>query len=435
MMVVNVSIGCGRTVTHNSCGDMSKEEYKRLQALSQSNADNPRFDMQSDDPAHCTWDYVSQKKNYVWLGKGPDNCNRVAADCEKFGLVHDGVTHLQGDPGDVVCTKGHKIRCVPPTPPNLVTTSNNELKIMSYNSYERPFYISRDGQRERTCRIPYTFIKSNPDVDVIGLQEIFMEGCFETDLNITHLFQYYGFEYVTYPLKQSGKMLPGGVIIASRWPIIKSEQHVFKTVSKWSAESFAAKGVRYAKIRKSVEGKYTDYNIMVTHLQAFDMNMNSGIRVEGVRLGQSVEWGKFYEDLNIPTNEPVIFAGDFNIDLHTRQVTMDRISKNLNAAFPKLHIKEDDFTWGPSNDIWDFRSDTTAPSFIDYILYGINHTRPIEADFYVFRPIVDAFPTCWCEGCLSWTKYRWIDDLNCLDKIKYFTSLSDHQAVMAKFVF
>ena len=41
---------------------------------------------------------------------------------------------------------------------------------MTWNVYERPLFLGREGQRERTCRIPRWIFENVPDVDVIGFQ-------------------------------------------------------------------------------------------------------------------------------------------------------------------------------------------------------------------------------------------------------------------------
>ena len=41
---------------------------------------------------------------------------------------------------------------------------------MTWNIYERPLFLGREGQRERTCRIPRWIFENLPDVDVIGFQ-------------------------------------------------------------------------------------------------------------------------------------------------------------------------------------------------------------------------------------------------------------------------
>ena len=74
-----------------------------------------------------------------------------------------------------------QVRCVSPEPPPLDHHfPSNTLVAITYNIWERDFYISNDGQRERTCRIPRWLALEHPDVDVIGFEEAFMGGCDHT---------------------------------------------------------------------------------------------------------------------------------------------------------------------------------------------------------------------------------------------------------------
>ena len=43
-------------------------------------------------------------------------------------------------------------------------------QVMSFNILERPYWLGREGQRERTCRIPQWIFDHFADVDVIGFQ-------------------------------------------------------------------------------------------------------------------------------------------------------------------------------------------------------------------------------------------------------------------------
>ena len=88
------------------------------------------------------------------------------------------VSHIHGN-GDW-CDSGLKVRCVSPeAPPLNPPTAANELMVATYNVYERAWFISLDGQRERTCRIPHVIARDYPHIEVITVQEMFMDGCFE----------------------------------------------------------------------------------------------------------------------------------------------------------------------------------------------------------------------------------------------------------------
>lgn len=68
---------------------------------------------------------------------------------------------------------------------------------------------------------------------------------------------------------------------------------------------FAAKGVSYAKIEKTVDGVSRVYHVMGTHLIAADKR-------DDTRNKQVKEWRDFVVKKNIPSDEPVLYGGDIN---------------------------------------------------------------------------------------------------------------------------
>lgn len=98
----------------------------------------------------CVIDAPPPLKPAAWLGESPDFCDRKPSDCALFALEYD-ISHPKGD-GEF-CSNGTKIRCIlPEYKPQLEDTPENELRVVTYNLFERSFQISWDGQRERTCR-------------------------------------------------------------------------------------------------------------------------------------------------------------------------------------------------------------------------------------------------------------------------------------------
>ncbi len=84
---------------------------------------------------------------------------------------------------------------------------------MTYNVFERPMWLGREGQRERTCRIPKWIIDNVPDVDVIGFQEVFLEGCWDGKSSMREVLKYYGFPHSTETVDKDPSVLNGGSFI------------------------------------------------------------------------------------------------------------------------------------------------------------------------------------------------------------------------------
>lgn len=120
-----------------------------------------------------------------------------------------------------------------------------------------------------------------------------------------------GWSYCTRPLVSDAfiasnslpSVMSGGVFIVSRFPIVSEAQHVFKHAI--GADAMAAKGVKYARVRK--QGRV--YNVFGTHMQAW-----RGKAAARIRTHQAVEIRNFIHSLCIPVSESVFLAGDINID-------------------------------------------------------------------------------------------------------------------------
>ncbi len=95
----------------------------------------------------------------------------------------------------------------------------------------------------------------------------------------------------------------GGVIIFSRWPIELTDQIQFSQCVPGSADCLSAKGVKYARVNKLG----TKYHIFGTHMQAGGAGANSFIKY-----AQQGEMADLIAALNIPANEAVLMAGDYN---------------------------------------------------------------------------------------------------------------------------
>ena len=184
---------------------------------------------------------------------------------------------------------------------------------MSYNIWDRPLTIIHDGQRERTCHIPYWIREHIPDIDVITFQEAFNGGCWPGARFYT-LFAELGLPYHSDKLKKSPRLMNGGTIIFSRWPIEIQDSTVFSARRLMSGDYFAAKGANYIKINKTVEGRSKHYHIMTGHLQSGRGDDNDKIRNKQAR-----QWKEFIDGLEIPEYEPVILTGDINIDYWTQR--------------------------------------------------------------------------------------------------------------------
>ena len=132
--------------------------------------------------------------------------------------------------------------------------------------------------------------------------------------NFYTIFAELGFPYHTDKLTKSPRLMNGGTIVFSRWSIEAEDSTVFSARRLLSGDYFAAKGVNYVKINKTVDGRSRFYHIMTAHFQSGRGDGNDKIRRKQAR-----QWKEFIDGQDIPEHEPVILTGDINIDYWTQK--------------------------------------------------------------------------------------------------------------------
>jgi hypothetical protein len=164
----------------------------------------------------------------VWLGTAPF-CAASSRDCDIMGL-----SYVRSDTsGDgVACFSGEKVLCGAPTMPLKPDTPDHLTKftVVQYNIMDRPFWVGQEGQWERVCRIPPALargIAMQEPVDVIVFNESFSGICAE-NLQLTDLLAYYGWQHHLPTVSAWWKPSNGGIFIASKWPIVTSENIAYK---------------------------------------------------------------------------------------------------------------------------------------------------------------------------------------------------------------
>jgi endonuclease/exonuclease/phosphatase family metal-dependent hydrolase len=208
----------------------------------------------------------------------------------------------------------------------LLTPSANEfsLKIMTYNIANARGFTT--NQRERIDAVADLLIKL--DVDIVGLQEVFIEKDREflfKKLSTTELKS-----HSEYP----AGFLGNGLVILSKYPIEESYFHRFKANNPWwkvwEGDWWAGKGIGLARI-KIGENNYIDfYNV---HAQAYRDNQAS----DDVRLEQFKVASEFINASSISTT-PTFFVGDFN----TQQNKPDYLFVEKNSKLLRLMTIDSD---------------------------------------------------------------------------------------------
>jgi endonuclease/exonuclease/phosphatase family metal-dependent hydrolase len=222
-----------------------------------------------------------------------------------------------------------------------------DFNIVQYNTFARPYLLSHDGQKERLERIPEALAKlNNGSVDVITLCEVFFQVENELCSNMLRKFEDYGFKHHTRVLEGTGFEFPGAVMMVSKWPLrpADGQMHVYRDACDGS-DCLAAKGVLYAAVDKTENGVTKTFHVFATHMQAWENE-----KAVEARNKQASQMTEFVKQMNIPSNEPVLFAGDFNVDLVRYAQEFKGLSEILDAELPKM-IGQQRYTSDPSSNL------------------------------------------------------------------------------------
>jgi endonuclease/exonuclease/phosphatase family metal-dependent hydrolase len=240
------------------------------------------------------------------------------------------------------------------------------LNVLSYNVYMRPTSLFKNGQMIRAKKIPDQLL----GYDVIVLQEAFDD---DVRAELLKGFTKKGYKHHSKILgKDSGAAQDGGVIVVSKWPIVKQAQRVFGNLCSGD-DCLADKGVLYVKINKAIKpGDKNYFHVFGTHLN----NGNFKIQVSQLEIIKN-----FINTRAIPKQEPVLIAGDMNIDLYDT-AQFGKMLKTLDAGyFASGRRRGHSHTSDKSiNDLGG-----GAPKYLDYVLYSKAHAVPTPASFAEVR--------------------------------------------------
>lgn len=261
------------------------------------------------------------------------------------------------------------------------SSAANTFKGITYNIQLFPFYMDLstppNNKKERATNIPQLI---GIEYDYVSLNEV-LDRDLRTQI-INTMKKNYPY-YVDAPGMSGANILSGGIVTFSKWPILDVKQMVYQNA--YLPDSLSNKGVTYIKINKvDKKGRGQIYNIFSTHLQStLDPNKKA---FEQPRTKQIQELRNFILAQNIPANEPVIIAGDLNIDKYDRKLAnygdgnlkteYEYLLTTLNATSPVQTGLPYSFD-GVLNTMLSLSENTRNQ--LDYILYLNDHMQPINA--------------------------------------------------------
>lgn len=220
-----------------------------------------------------------------------------------------------------------------------------DLNVLVFNVYAAvPQPVRMLGQHTRLQKMPAQLLKlaEEHEVDVFVLNEC-IAPCVQADL--LEPLSKAGYRYCTSQISEktvgTAHIVDGGIYILSKWPIMDQLQQTFRNFI--GSDGLAAKGVSYASILKQKKL----FHIIGTHLQAWDTP--EGIKVRVDKQGNEIR--EFISALEIPKEEPLILAGDLNIDRNGSWISLQRFCHITQTTAPPV-VGPERFTVSNQNQLY-----------------------------------------------------------------------------------
>jgi endonuclease/exonuclease/phosphatase family metal-dependent hydrolase len=237
----------------------------------------------------------------------------------------------------------------------------NNFNLMGYNIWATTIYGSESVDTRLSEQV-----NAVSGYDALVLTEVFDE--IPSDTLMSSLRNEY--PYQSADVFQAGKLMAAGTRIVSRWPIEVESSHVYSACD--GIQCAASRAVIYTKINKAGN----PYHIFATHTQSSDDTPN-----RNARLAQISEMGDYIRSLNIPANEPVIMAGDFNVNKLSLPEDRDYMVAVLDAQEPVN--TGFDKTYDSQTNHW---AEAPFVEYLDYTLIGMQNLQPTNAEQHAFAP-------------------------------------------------
>ena len=279
------------------------------------------------------------------------------------------------------------------------------LNVCTYNvMLTVPEPVRFNGQALRAKRIPERLAAMSRDVqelDVIVFVELIAPN---TRAIVIDEMKKLGWPYVSTVLSKNAffsslKIVSGGIVVVSKYPIIYQYNYVFENACE-GYDCTACKGVVFCRIQKGTN----IFNVVSTHFQAWDTPT-----AQKIRQSQAEDCAKIINSMNIPNDEPVIFLGDLNIDFYSRQTEIQKLCNQMSVKILDRKPKSHPFSSDPNTnklmgndedimyatDIYpngcysEYMATMTCPccpqEWLDYVAYSTEHLAPSSAEMFVYK--------------------------------------------------
>ncbi|MBM7071437.1 sphingomyelin phosphodiesterase [Shewanella sp. 202IG2-18] len=235
----------------------------------------------------------------------------------------------------------------------------SKISVLSYNVWGTKIYGSKK-ENERFNAIP----ENVAGYDILALTEAIDQKA-TTNILLPKLAPEYPYATKNYHnlfFDHLPRVVGSGLRIVSKYPIVREDIHYFHRCD--GLQCFASKGVVYAKVDKLGQ----IYHIFLSHTQS-----GTSFDAKNDRLAQIKEIKDFIDSKNIPDNEPVIVAGDLNIDKINMPDEYDTMQTSLNTQVPPMSGWE--YSYDPHHNHW-AKGDN---EYLDYVLPINDHLIPLKS--------------------------------------------------------
>jgi endonuclease/exonuclease/phosphatase family metal-dependent hydrolase len=200
--------------------------------------------------------------------------------------------------------------------------------------------------------------------------------------------------------RQNIHVVRSGIVCYSKFPITNTSDVSYNTECEGS-DCLADKNMLYVELQTSTHGSL---HLFMTHLHAWHTEFSQRVRIE-----QLTQLSKFITLHNIPSTEPVLICGDFNIDKsHNQQLLEILQGANISTASEHYSIEptlnplvgldnieyytNEQYPNGCVNEYWQSHECVCCPrEWIDYAVISTNHLPIDKINQKVIIPRVDTY--------------------------------------------
>ncbi len=187
---------------------------------------------------------------------------------------------------------------------------NHQLDVLTYNVQLWDDFSTLSGMRANQATRRATLIPQKiGQYDVVIAEELMStDGLQGRRKLFAQQMSKLGYSYQYGPILNTLGM-SGGVMIFSHWPLSHQAQYRFPAKDTAGIDSLSAKGVLYAQVNKNGQ----IYHVFASHTQA-DEEKDGPVKDRLARERQFYAMHNFIDQQQIPATQPVIIAGDLNVD-------------------------------------------------------------------------------------------------------------------------